>query len=80
VPSNGNSFHDLITFVEDRPGHDTRYAIDASKISNDLGWQPRETFETGIEKTVQWYLSNEAWWTEVLFGGYALKRVGQGAH
>jgi len=80
APSTNTSFHDLITFVDDRPGHDTRYAIDASKISNDLGWQPRETFETGIEKTVQWYLSNEAWWTEVLVGDYELKRVGQGAH
>jgi len=70
---------DLITFVKDRPGHDMRYAIDASKINSELGWSPSETFETGIVKTIAWYLSNEAWWTNVLNGGYRLGRIGEGA-
>src|SRR5690606_22644679 len=55
------SYLELITFVSDRPGHDRRYAIDFTKIETDLGWRPEETFETGIEKTVRWYLENEAW-------------------
>ncbi|VFS68496.1 dTDP-glucose 4,6-dehydratase 2 [Kluyvera cryocrescens] len=55
-------YHDLITFVADRPGHDLRYAIDAAKIARDLGWTPEETFESGMRKTVQWYLANESWW------------------
>jgi dTDP-glucose 4,6-dehydratase len=55
-------YADLIEFVHDRPGHDFRYAIDSSKITRELGWQPKESFETGLEKTVQWYLDNEAWW------------------
>lgn len=54
------NYHDLITFVDDRPGHDLRYAIDASKIARELGWTPQETFESGMRKTVQWYLANEA--------------------
>jgi dTDP-glucose 4,6-dehydratase len=58
----GRSLHDLITFVPDRPGHDRRYAIDATKIDRELGFSPRESFETGIRKTVNWYLSHEAWW------------------
>ena len=61
---------ELITFVKDRPGHDRRYAMDASKIERDLGWRPRETFETGISKTVLWYLENEAWVRDVTSGGY----------
>ncbi|MBS0550924.1 MAG: dTDP-glucose 4,6-dehydratase, partial [Proteobacteria bacterium] len=61
-------YRDLITFVKDRPGHDRRYAIDASKIQRELGWVPQETFETGLRKTVQWYLHNEAWWQRVLSG------------
>lgn len=69
-------FKDLITFVEDRPGHDQRYAIDATKIKKELGWTPNETFDTGIEKTVRWYLKNEAWWKDVLSGNYKLNRVG----
>lgn len=69
---------DLISFVKDRPGHDARYAIDASKINRELGWSPSETFETGIEKTIAWYLSNEAWWLNVLNGGYRLGRIGEG--
>jgi len=59
--SNKESYSELITYVTDRPGHDFRYAIDASKIKNDLGWTPKETFETGIRKTIQWYLDNETW-------------------
>jgi dTDP-glucose 4,6-dehydratase len=69
-------YRDLITFVTDRPGHDRRYAIDASKIGNDLGWRPAETFETGLRKTVQWYLDNETWWKRVLNGQYNLERIG----
>jgi dTDP-glucose 4,6-dehydratase len=56
-----SNFEDLIEFVGDRPGHDRRYAIDASKIYNELGWKPLETFESGLEKTIQWYLRNRAW-------------------
>jgi len=60
----------LITFVKDRPGHDRRYAIDARKIEREVGWQPRETFESGIRRTVQWYLQNEEWVKDVTSGGY----------
>ncbi|MFQ3596858.1 MAG: dTDP-glucose 4,6-dehydratase [Chloroherpetonaceae bacterium] len=60
----------LIAFVKDRPGHDRRYAIDASKIERELGWTPQETFETGIEKTIQWYLENRKWWERILSGEY----------
>ena len=63
-------YDELITFVTDRPGHDVRYAIDASKIERELGWRPQETFESGLRKTVEWYLSNEAWWQAVLDGSY----------
>ena len=66
----------LITFVKDRPGHDTRYAIDAGKIQRDLGWQPKETFTTGLAKTVDWYLHNRSWWKRVLDGSYRLERIG----
>ncbi len=69
-------FADLITFVTDRPGHDMRYAIDAGKIERELGWRPAETFETGMRKTVQWYLDHEPWWTAVLNGSYQLERLG----
>lgn len=68
----------LITFVEDRPGHDKRYAIDASKIERELDWQPRESFESGIEKTVKWYLDNRQWWQPVLDGSYQRERLGLG--
>ncbi len=73
-------YRDLITFVPDRPGHDLRYAIDAGKIQRELGWQPEETFETGMNKTVQWYLANEAWWQRVLSGDYQLTRRGESAN
>jgi len=63
--SNINSYSDLITYVQDRPGHDKRYAIDASKIIDDLGWIPKENFNTGILKTVNWYLNNQIWWKEL---------------
>jgi len=69
-------YRDLITHVSDRPGHDKRYAIDASKIQRELGWKPQETFETGIRKTVQWYLQNQAWCNAVLDGSYKLERLG----
>jgi len=61
-----NKAEELITFVEDRAGHDWRYAIDATKTNNELGYKPVESFETGIKKTVEWYLTNEAWWSELL--------------
>ncbi|MEM9280238.1 MAG: dTDP-glucose 4,6-dehydratase [Verrucomicrobiota bacterium] len=73
----GKSFRDLITFVEDRPGHDRRYAIDASKMEQQLGWKPAETFETGLRKTVRWYLENRDWWEAILDGSYQLKRLGK---
>ena len=66
----------LITYVKDRPGHDRRYAIDPRKIADELGWQPEETFETGLRKTVEWYLNNEQWWQRVLNGDYQLARLG----
>ncbi|SRR6266550_1692361 len=69
-------YRDLITFVTDRPGHDARYATDASKIEQALGWRPRETFESGLRKTVQWYLENEAWWRHALAA--ASTRAGMG--
>ncbi|ATM04634.1 TPA: dTDP-glucose 4,6-dehydratase [Raoultella planticola] len=75
-PGNISQFADLITFVTDRPGHDLRYAIDATKIARDLGWVPLETFESGIEKTVRWYLDNPTWWQRVLDGSYAGERLG----
>ena len=74
----GNGFESLITFVKDRPGHDRRYAIDATKIQRELGWVPKESFESGIKKTVEWYLNNEDWWQNVLNGSYRLERLGEG--
>jgi dTDP-glucose 4,6-dehydratase len=73
---NPDSYKDLITFVEDRPGHDLRYAIDASKIERELGWEPQETFESGIRKTVEWYLDNQAWCKHVQDGSYRRQRLG----
>jgi dTDP-glucose 4,6-dehydratase len=72
------SRRDLITFVADRPGHDQRYAIDAGKIQSQLGWAPSETFETGLRKTVQWYLDNQAWSQRVMDGSYRGERLGAG--
>ena len=74
--SNGKSYTNLINYVEDRPGHDFRYAIDATKIKNTLNWEPKETFETGIGKTIQWYLDNESWWREIQDGTYNQERLG----
>jgi dTDP-glucose 4,6-dehydratase len=71
------SYIDLIANVTDRPGHDVRYAIDASKIERELGWKPQESFESGIRKTVEWYLNNKDWWSHVLDGSYALDRLGE---
>jgi len=75
-PNNIGSFAELITYVIDRPGHDLRYAIDASKIKDELGWVPQETFESGIRKTVEWYLTNKDWWQRVMDGSYAGERLG----
>jgi dTDP-glucose 4,6-dehydratase len=69
-------YEQLITYVADRPGHDVRYAIDASKIERELGWKPRETFESGLRKTVEWYLANEPWWRAILEGTYQGERLG----
>ena len=74
---NVKKYEDLITFVTDRPGHDVRYAIDASKIETELGWNPSETFFTGLRKTVHWYLNNQPWWTSVLDGDYRMERLGK---
>ncbi|SBS27015.1 dTDP-glucose 4,6-dehydratase 2 [Marinomonas spartinae] len=76
-PEGVGAYRDLIVFVKDRPGHDVRYAIDASKITRELGWRPKETFESGMRKTVQWYLDNRVWWERVLNGDYKLDRLGQ---
>lgn len=75
APYSGNRL-DLIEHVRDRPGHDRRYAIDCSKIERDLGWKPTETFETGLRKTVAWYVDNQQWWGDVLNGSYRGERLG----
>lgn len=72
----GDDYKKLISYVQDRPGHDRRYAIDASKMERDLGWFPEETFESGLKKTVQWYLSNPEWCRRVLDGSYQRERLG----
>ncbi|WP_201607410.1 dTDP-glucose 4,6-dehydratase [Psychrobacter okhotskensis] len=74
--ANGQPYESLITFVKDRPGHDLRYAIDASKIANELKWTPTETFDSGIRKTVEWYLNNMAWCSRVQDGSYQRERLG----
>lgn len=76
-PEGITQFSELIKFVKDRPGHDLRYAIDASKIYNELGWQPEETFESGIRKTVSWYLNNLSWCEQVQSGNYQRERLGK---
>lgn len=75
-PEAVDRYRDLITYVADRPGHDARYAINADKMECDLGWRPEETFESGLRKTVQWYLDNSVWWENVLSGAYRLQRIG----
>ena len=76
-PNGLSNYEELITFVDDRPGHDQRYAIDASKIKQDLAWSPVETFESGIQKTVEWYLNNSDWCQHVLDGSYQRERLGR---
>lgn len=73
----GASYRDLITFVADRPGHDRRYAMDASRLERELGWRPQESFETGLARTVDWYLENEWWWEPIRTGTYAGERLGK---
>jgi dTDP-glucose 4,6-dehydratase len=75
-PEGVGKYRDLITFVTDRPGHDMRYAIDATRIKDELGWTPAETFETGLRKTVQWYLDNAWWWQRIRQGTYQGQRLG----
>lgn len=74
--SDGKSYREQISYVADRPGHDFRYAIDASKLERTLGWVPLESFESGIAKTIRWYLDNEDWWRDILSGAYAGERLG----
>ncbi|KPZ67180.1 dTDP-glucose 4,6-dehydratase 2 [Pseudoalteromonas sp. P1-26] len=76
-PEGITNYKSLITFVKDRPGHDVRYAIDATKMQQELNWVPEETFETGMRKTVEWYLANTNWWQRVLNGDYKLDRIGE---
>lgn len=75
-PQGISRYADLVTFVKDRPGHDGRYAIDASKITRELGWRPQESFDSGMKKTVAWYLENRDWWEHILDGSYRLERLG----
>jgi dTDP-glucose 4,6-dehydratase len=77
-PRRTGRYHDLVRFVGDRPGHDRRYAIDCSKIEYELGWRADETFETGLSKTIDWYLSNEWWWRPIRQKTYAGERLGEG--
>ena len=74
--SDGTPRRQLITFVTDRPGHDRRYAIDATKLETELGWRAQETFATGLKKTVAWYLDHEPWWRAILDRGYQSARIG----
>ena len=75
-PSKNGSYRDLITFVDDRPGHDKRYAVDSTKLQNTLKWQPRESFQSGIKKTIEWYLNNEDWWRKIQRNNYNQQRLG----
>ena len=74
--ADGRSYRNQITFVSDRPGHDFRYAIDATKLENELGWKPKHSFEDGISATVQWYLDNRTWWEDIMSGAYQGDRLG----
>jgi dTDP-glucose 4,6-dehydratase len=74
--ADGKAYADQITFVTDRPGHDLRYAIDASKIKRELGWTPKQDHTSGFRQTVQWYLDNQSWWQSILDGSYKLERLG----
>ena len=76
--ADGTKYESLITYVTDRPGHDLRYAIDPSKLMDELGWKPQENFDTGIRKTLQWYLDNEWWWGPIHRGRYSGQRLGKG--
>ncbi|GIQ98628.1 dTDP-glucose 4,6-dehydratase [bacterium] len=75
-PSKNGSYRDLITFVDDRPGHDKRYAVDSTKLQNTLKWKPRESFQSGIKKTIKWYLNNEDWWRKIQKNNYNQQRLG----
>ena len=72
----GKSYHQLITFVKDRPGHDFRYAIDSTKLQSELNWSPKETFETGLRKTIEWFLENQNWWRDIQKNTYQQARLG----
>ena len=76
-PLKNGTYKDLISFVPDRPGHDTRYAINSTKIQNKIGWRPLESFKTGIRKTIKWYLNNEDWWSSIVDGVYNQDRLGR---
>ena len=75
-PVSANSYRKLITFVADRPGHDIRYAVNASKIIKELGWEPKISFENGLKQTVKWYLANAKWWNKIYNDSYNLERLG----
>ncbi len=75
-PSKNGSYRDLISFVNDRPGHDKRYAVDSTKLKNTLKWKPRESFQSGIKKTIKWYLNNEDWWRKIQKNNYNQQRLG----
>jgi dTDP-glucose 4,6-dehydratase len=76
MPGAAGPRRNLISFVADRPGHDRRYAIDASKLERELGWRAEEHFESGIEKTVRWYVDQQPWWRAILDRGYSTGRLG----
>ena len=75
-PSPNGDYKQLIRFVEDRPGHDFRYAIDSSKIKNHIGWEPKESFNSGIRKTINWYIKNKKWWKDIQKNKYNQERLG----
>ena len=75
-PSKNGSYRNLISFVNDRPGHDKRYAVDSTKLQNKLKWKAKETFSTGIRKTIKWYLHNEKWWRKIQENNYKQQRLG----